>query len=217
MRSLFLAFLVLAAPALASEPSPAPPAFQAQVVDATDVVSLAPFQPTWAFALRAGAALPLGKQAADNAAGGMTGLDVFFQATSKIDIDLLALYAEMPYTAAGGGSSSPLTESGPAVKLDFQVYKGDDSKAWVGAGVGYLDQQSTGHFLQQPVAYPITYVDVPQNNAGLALLGCAGMDYAFNPQWSLNLELLVLSLDAGGGTSNNVLAALPDLFVKWTY
>jgi hypothetical protein len=209
---LFLALAALA-PGLAAGPY--------LVTTAPDAPAAAPsssstFQPSWGFALRGGAALALGSQATDNSPGGMTGADVFYGLTQRNTLDLMGLYAELPYTSAGGGGA-PLTSEGIALKLDYEVYRDDPVSAWLGVGLGYMESNSTQHVPHQPVVYPVTYDLIPQSSAGPALLGCAGVNYAFYPQWTLNVELLVMSFDASGGTSNNLLAALPNVYVKWMY
>jgi hypothetical protein len=80
-----------------------------------------------------------------------------------------------------------------------------------------MEINSTNHVVADPGISPTTYNLVPQTSGGLVLLGCIGAGYTFVPQWSLNLEILVMSLDSMDGTSNNVLAALPDFSVKWMY
>ncbi|MGH7441697.1 MAG: hypothetical protein ACREKE_03370 [bacterium] len=171
---------------------------------------------SWSFALRAGAALPLGSQSKYNGAGGMGGADVLYQMTSQWDLDLLGLYAAMPYTAAGGGSSRPLAAEGLGLKADYQIFNSNQTTAWIGAGVGLMGQQSTQHNVISE-GFPVVYDQQPESSAGLSLLAALGAAYAFYPQWTVKLELLVLSLDAQGGTSNNLLAAIPDLSVEWTY
>ncbi|HTA16461.1 MAG TPA: hypothetical protein VK786_01790 [bacterium] len=165
--------------------------------------------------MRGGLALPLEGQTAANALGTMTGLDALYHGSENNTIDLMALYASMP--TIGSAAPSPLSAFGLAVKLDYDVYQDGQTSVWVGAGVGYLEIESTEHVVANPGITPTTYRQVPQSSGGLALLGCVGAGYTVVPQWSLNLELLLLSMDSLDGTSNNVLAALPDFSVRWMF
>jgi hypothetical protein len=173
------------------------------------------FKPAWGAALRGGLALPLEGQTAANSLGTMTGLDAFYHGTENSTLDLLGLYASMP--TIGEGTPSPLSSFGLAVKLDYDVYQDEQTSVWVGAGAGYMEIRTTDHIVADPGVSPTTYRSVPQSSGGLVLLGCVGAGYTFVPQWSLNLEILVTSLDSMDGTSNNLLAALPDFYVKWMY
>lgn len=187
-------------------PAPTPVA----VVDAT-------LPGTWSVSLGGGAALPLGALAQDNGAGGSAMAGVRYQLTPWWDLDLRGLYASMPYTTAGGGSPDPLSVGGPALKADLRVFSADQTTAWIGAGVGVFGVQATQHQIVDPGSYPVVYRTVAQGELGLGLLGAFGLSYAFAPQWSANLELLVLSVDTDGGTSNNLLAAVPCLYLRWSY
>lgn len=215
MRLTFIGLLFLALAAWASGLS----AYPYLGTAAPDAPAPGPSYSTpqsWGFALRGGVALALGGQATDNSPGGLGGADVFYGLTQRNTLDLMGLYAELPYTSAGGGGS-PLTTSGIALKLDYEVYRDDPVSAWLGVGVGYMGSRSTQHTPHEPVVYPVTYDLSLQSSAGPALLGCGGVNYTFYPQWSVNVELLVMSFDASGGTSNNLLAALPNVYVKWMY
>jgi hypothetical protein len=194
---------------------PAPAPSPSGAASSPDVPHLLDFKPSWGVALRGGLALPLEGQTAANSLGSMAGLDVFYHGTEKSSLDLMGLYASMP--TRGAAQPSPLSAAGLAVKLDYEVYREDKTGVWVGAGVGYMGIESNNHVVRQPVTDPVTYNLVAQSSGGLVLLACAGAGYEVVPQWTLNLEILVMSLDSMDGTSNNVLAALPDLYVKWMY
>jgi len=213
MRLFLIGLLLLASAASAQEA--ATPYVAATASDGTP---LPQFQPQWGAALRGGAALPLGKLTGDNAIGGMTGLDAFYHGTQNTTVDLLGLYVAMPYTAAGGGGPTPLTTLGIAVKLDYEVYRADQASAWVGLGVGYIDAQSVQHNVHYPIIDSVVTYDLStQSSTDLALLACIGADYEFYPHWTVNLELLILSVDSLQGTSNTFQAALPDVFVKYLF
>jgi hypothetical protein len=208
-----------ATPVATPYPTPFPSQSNAEAPSDAGALSGTPhildFKPAWGAGVRGGLALPLEGQTAANALGSMAGLDAYYQGSENNTIDLMALYAYLP--TIGSGVPSPLSGFGLAVKLDYDVYQDEQTSVWVGAGVGYMEIETTGHVVANPGITPTTYNQVPQSSGGLALLGCVGAGYAFVPQWSLNLEILVVSLDSLNGTSNNVLAALPDLSVKWLY
>lgn len=208
-----------ASPVATPYPTPAPT--QSDAAASSDAAALSgtphilDFKPSWGAGVRGGLALPLEGQTAANSLGGMGGLDAYYRGSENNTIDLMALYATMPTT--GSSAPSPLSGFGLAVKLDYDVYQDEQTSVWVGAGVGYMEIETTDHVVANPGITPTTYNQVPQTSGGLALLGCVGGGYAIAPQWSLNLEILVVSLDSLNGTSNNVLAVLPDLSVKWIY
>ncbi|HTB23214.1 MAG TPA: hypothetical protein VK914_10970 [bacterium] len=200
-----------ASPAAVSE-SPAP----GEAGPGPDVAHILDFQPSWGLGLRGGAALPIGGQTAADSLGSMEGLDFFYHATENSTIDVMGMYASM-HDTVGAAIASPVSTFGLTVKLDYEVYRQEKTSALVGLGVGYMDVQGTKHTVNQPISNPVTYSESPENNAGLTLLGCVGLGYDITPQWSLNLELVLMSLDTDNGTSNNILAALPDVYVKWMY
>ncbi len=222
MRWTFLALVLLgAAPAFADAPAAAPLTATSESGGAEStvpVVDVGPtFTPRWGVILRGGSAISIGSQASYNVPGGLLGFDGVYQFSGRADLDLGFLYDSMPYSSAGGGAPNPLSTEGLALKVDYVVYQANSSRAWLGVGAGYMGFQATNHVLRVPVTSPPVFDTSPDNSAGLALLACAGLGYDFDANWSLNLEMDVESIDASGGTSNNLLAALPNLSVKWMH
>jgi hypothetical protein len=173
--------------------------------------------PTWGLQLRGGGALPLGGMSTDNGAGGTGGFDVIYMMTARASADLLGLYAAMPYTAAGGGGSSPLTVGGVAIKLDYEVFRVDELSVWLGAGGGYMACMRTDQIPNQPLSVPVTYHPASEGVDGVAVIVCGGVGYDLDAHWSANAEIDYLSLSLSGGTSDNVQAALANLFVKYLF
>ncbi len=171
---------------------------------------------TWSVAGRVGADLPLGSLGQSNNAGGMGAADVRYQVTQSWDLALVGAYGIMPYKPALG-PSSPLELGGLALKADLTLFQDGQINGWVGVGLGLMGAQVTGHVVTDPGLYPVEYAPQEQGSLGLALVGALGLGYAIAPGLSAGLEVLFLSVDTMGGTSNNLLAAAPGLFVRWSF
>jgi hypothetical protein len=164
--------------------------------------------PSWAVAVKAGGALPLGDLATFNESGPGADLDLYYRADASFRVDVFANYFDLAYRQGGG--DQPLSAAGLGVKLLYDLGDVQGVIWYLGGGMGGYDVQRTQQVLQVPVLNNTpAYTPTPNSSVGLGILGVLGGSYDFGNGWGMMVEINVLNINLAGGTSGNMLLAQP--------
>ena len=192
-------------------PAPAPTPNDASVK--TTTVSF--YKPRWGLGLQGGGAVPLGDLTLYNTSGGAGSFSLLYLPTETITVDVFASYSTQPYKFGGGASA--LNMMGGGMKLEFELMRVEALSAFAGAGAGYLAVQRTQQVMVGSLAGLPVYAATTQNTGGIALLFCFGIGYDFSSHWGLLLDLNVINVSLGGGTSDSLMIAQPNVGLKYTF
>lgn len=197
-------------------PTPAPTPADPSV----KVAKLSFYKPRWGLSLKGGGAVPLGDLTLYNTSGPAAGLSLLYLPTESMTVDLFTHYSSQGYKFGGGASA--LTIAGGGIKLAWEIMRVEALSAFAGAGAGYMAVQRTQ---QVPVTDSLgvqlkdaggnlVWSPTTQSTGGIALLFCFGIGYDFNRHWGLVLDLNVMNLSLGGGTSDSLMIAQPAIGLK---
>jgi hypothetical protein len=196
-------------PYVAPTPAPTP------VDPSVKVATLSFYKPRWGLSLQGGGAIPLGDLTLYNTSGPAGGFSVLYLPTESMTFGVFAHYSSQGYKLGGG--ASPLNMMGGGLKLNFEIMRVEALSAFVGAGAGYYAVQRTQQVMVGSSAGVPLYSPASQSTGGIALIFGFGIGYDFNRHWGLVLDLNVENLSLGGGTSDSLMIAQPNIGLKYIF
>jgi hypothetical protein len=164
--------------------------------------------PSWGYAAKLGAVVPLGELAQFNQSGPSLALDLFYHFNADVSVDTFLSYSTQGYKLGGG--AQPLSNTGLGVKLLYNLDQIETVTWYGGGGVGLYYDQRTKQIVRPVTSNaPPIYDPAPDSSFGLGILGVLGGRYQDPAGWGLIVELNLNIINLAGGTSDSLLLAQP--------